>query len=212
MSPLGWGLLAAAGGVAVVDWRAVAGGTRRIEYVCKPATLSLLVVLAVVLDPVSPARRWWFVGGLTASLVGDVLLMLPADLFLGGLGAFLVAHVAYVVGIDLRPGTVVALLVATLATAAVAGPIARGIVQALVRARRRHLVGPVVVYMLTISAMVVSALASGNAWLAAGAVSFYASDAMLGWDRFVASWPRARLAVIVTYHLGQAGLVLALVR
>ena len=33
------------------------------------------------------------------SLVGDVLLMVPADLFVPGLAAFLAAHVAYVVAL-----------------------------------------------------------------------------------------------------------------
>ncbi|MDQ2727613.1 MAG: lysoplasmalogenase [Actinomycetota bacterium] len=47
--------------------------------------------------------------------------------------------------------------------------------------------------------------------LAGGAaVLFYASDATLAWDRFVGPLRRGRLAVIVTYHLGQAGLVVSL--
>jgi len=35
---------------------------------------------------------------------------------------------------------------------------------------------------------------------------FFASDAMLAWDRFVTLSPSARLRVIVIYHLGQVAL------
>jgi uncharacterized membrane protein YhhN len=41
-----------------------------------------------------------------------------------------------------------------------------------------------------------------------GAVLFYASDSMLAWDRFLKPLPHARLWVMVTYHLGQIGIIL----
>ena len=44
----------------------------------------------------------------------------------------------------------------------------------------------------------------------AGALTFYASDSLLGWNRFVRPFPHAHLAVMVTYHLGQLLLVLSL--
>ena len=40
---------------------------------------------------------------------------------------------------------------------------------------------------------------------------FYASDALIGWGRFVEARPWGDLAVMVTYHLGQVLLVLFLV-
>ena len=42
--------------------------------------------------------RAWFVAALVLSLVGDVFLMLPQDLFVFGLGSFLLGHIAYIVG------------------------------------------------------------------------------------------------------------------
>src|SRR4051794_26003727 len=86
-----------AGVFAIGDWIAKARRDRRLEYVCKPATLAALVAAAIVLDPAADAqtRRVWFVVALLASLKGDVLLMLPQDLFVPGLAAFLVAHVCY---------------------------------------------------------------------------------------------------------------------
>jgi uncharacterized membrane protein YhhN len=56
-----------------------------------------------------------------------------------------------------------------------------------------------------------SAVASGNAMAAVGALLFMASDSLIGETRFVQARPWAGVAIMVTYHLGQAGLVLSLV-
>jgi uncharacterized membrane protein YhhN len=66
------------------------------------------------------------------------------------------------------------------------------------------------VYMSVISLMVASAIASGDMLATAGALIFFASDALIAVDRFVAPFASARLAVVVTYHVGQLLLVLAL--
>jgi hypothetical protein len=44
-----------------------------------------------------------------------------------------------------------------------------------------------------------------------GAGLFYVSDALIAWNRFIEARPWGDLAIIVTYHLGQIGLALALV-
>jgi uncharacterized membrane protein YhhN len=72
--------------------------------------------------------------------------------------------------------------------------------------------GPVTAYMVVISAMVATAAATGVALAGLGATLFYVSDASIAWDRFVARWSWARTWIMVTYHLGQAGLVLSLTR
>jgi uncharacterized membrane protein YhhN len=41
-----------------------------------------------------------------------------------------------------------------------------------------------------------------------GALLFFASDSMLAWDRFLNPLPHARLRVMLTYHLGQIGIIL----
>ena len=69
---------------------------------------------------------------------------------------------------------------------------------------------PVAVYMVVISAMVASAIASGNVVAAVGAVLFAASDSLIAWDRFVRPVARAEVTIMVTYHLGQILLVLSL--
>jgi uncharacterized membrane protein YhhN len=64
--------------------------------------------------------------------------------------------------------------------------------------------------MTAISAMVASAVATGDVRAVAGAGLFYASDTLIALDRFERSRPWAGLAIMVTYHLGQVWLVLSL--
>ncbi|MGH9031763.1 MAG: lysoplasmalogenase [Acidimicrobiia bacterium] len=204
-------LLVAAGVVAAADWVAVGRGVERLEYVCKPGALVLLIGVALTLDPAQGDVRAWFVAALVLSLAGDVFLMLPADRFVPGLAAFLLAHVAYVVGLNLHGGSVGALALAAIPVAAVAAGLAIRILAAMTTGANRGLLAPVVAYMVVISAMVTSALASVNAWAVAGAILFFGSDALIAETRFVRPSTRGlRVAVMVTYHLGQSGLVLSL--
>lgn len=72
-------------------------GARGVVYVTKPlATLAIVAMAARAADPVSPRYRALVVAGLGWSLLGDVLLMLPQDLFVAGLAAFLIAHLCYI--------------------------------------------------------------------------------------------------------------------
>jgi uncharacterized membrane protein YhhN len=210
MNALATTLLVAAGLAAVGNWISVARGAQTGIYVFKPLTLALLIGSAVTLDPsTAGSMRVWFVIALVLSLLGDVFLMLPSDAFVAGLGSFLLAHVAYVVGMN--QGTQgrwwwavpVAALVGVLGTRLVAGLRRRG---------HRELIVPVVAYVLTIAVMVTSALASGNAVAAVGALLFMTSDAFIGEDRFVKSRSWQPVTIIVTYHLAQALLVVSLTR
>ncbi len=205
-----WALIAATLVVAVADWVAVALERRTVEYVLKPLTMAVLIAAAIAADPVvSGPARGWILAGLVCSLVGDVFLMLE-DHFVEGLAAFLVGHVAYVValwqlGVEWPRFAVGVVLVAVL-VAVIGRPIVVG-----ARRRDERLTIPVGAYITVISVMVASAIGTGI-WIAVvGAALFYASDAVIGISRFVRDFPHSRLVVMTTYHLGQIGLVLALV-
>ncbi|MBN2624774.1 MAG: lysoplasmalogenase [Acidimicrobiales bacterium] len=203
-------LLAVTAVAAVIDWIAVRHEHRPVEYVFKPLTLVALTGTALALDPADPTVRTWFVVALVLSLVGDVFLMLPGDLFVPGLGSFLLAHVAYVVGLVLAGldplGVLAGLVVVGAALVVVGVPLVRGI-----RRTEPAMAPPVVAYMGVISAMVVCAVGTGHGLAIAGALLFFASDSLIGWGRFVKSHDWGRVAVMVTYHVGQTLLVLSLV-
>lgn len=196
--------------LAVIDWVAVARGSRGVEYAAKPLTLFALILAALLIDPRDGGQRAWFIVALVFSLGGDIFLMLPRDLFIAGLGSFLVGHLAYIVGFSQDGGSLIAVAVAGLVLAAAAAPLAVRIVSG---ARRKdpRLALPVALYVLVITAMGATAVGSGSALAATGALLFVTSDAMIGLDRFVTSWSGARLAIMVTYHLAQGLLVLSLV-
>lgn len=157
--------------------------------------------------PVSPYRHWISIG-LGFSLLGDILLAWPQDLFVFGLGAFLFAHLAYLKAYlaDCRRAAVPALILALLAGGSLLSVMAsQGLGDLLV---------PVGVYALAISAMLWRALArlgSGvpkrSAGLAAaGALAFVASDSLIGIDRFVQPFSAAPYLIILSYWLGQWGI------
>jgi uncharacterized membrane protein YhhN len=212
MTTAAWVALAVAGAFAVGNWAAVARGNKPLEYVCKPATMAALLGVALALEPGVSGRRTWFVIALLFSLAGDVFLVLPRDLFVPGLVSFLLGHLAYIAGLRVDGAGLGAMLLAAAVVVVVAAFVGTRIVRAVRRGAQSELTGPVVAYMIVISTMVTCALATGNVLAAAGAGSFFASDALIAWNRFVQPLAWAPVAIMVTYHLGQAGLVTSLVR
>jgi uncharacterized membrane protein YhhN len=198
---------------AGLNWWAVSGDDdqRSLELIAKPATLASLIGVALALDPADPTVRIWFVGALVLCLAGDVFLLFAERYFVFGLGSFLLGHLAYVGGF-VASGDMQA-VGAVLGAGLVAGLLAtlgRSIFGA-VRANQPELTVPVVAYMGVISLMVVAAIATKNTWAIAGALLFYASDACIAWGKFIEERPHWHLIIMVTYHLGQVGLVLSLI-
>ena len=210
MTAVAFVLLSLTAVVAVCDWLAVSNGQRMAEYVLKPLVMVALIAVALTIDPSSDFARAMLVIGLLLSLVGDVCLMVPADLFVAGLAAFLVAHVFYVIALIALGVSIGALIVGIALMGLVAVVIGRRIVQGAA-STDAALAGPVAGYIAVISVMVASAIGTGRFFAIVGALLFGLSDSVLGWTRFIADLPRGRVIVMVTYHLGQIGLVLALV-
>ncbi len=198
--------------VAVADWIAVGLRNKPLEYVAKPATMVVLIAATVALDPVDPTARAWFVAALAFGLLGDVFLMLPNQekLFVGGLGSFLVGHLCYVIGMLVAGVSSGGLLVGFVLVVVSLATLGRHIVRG-VQAGHPELVVPVMAYVGVISAMVVAAFGRVSAPAIIGALLFYASDALIAFNRFLDSRPWMPMAIIVTYHLGQVGLVLSLI-
>lgn len=194
--------------IGAVDWWATWNERRPVRLIAKPATLVALIGVALALDPFDPTIRAWMVAGLVLSLAGDVFLLFEERFFVFGLGSFLLGHLAYVVGLQLAPTSLGWSLVGLAVVLACVAVVGRRIVGGVRAGDHPELLGPVIAYLLVISAMVVSAWGTAGAWAIVGATLFYASDATLAWNRFLERRRFGPIGVMVTYHLGQVGLVL----
>ncbi len=205
-------LLVLAGTSALVDWQAAATERHAIRLVAKPLTMALLVGVAATFgDPPDDVRTWLVIGAVFG-LAGDVALLGDSEIaFMVGLGTFAVGHVAYAVSALLVGFDWVLAIPGVVFLAAMLG--FRFVGRTLPGAKRDGgtvLVGAVAFYAAVISAMVVTAWATGE-WLAAlGAMLFAVSDWLLGYQRFVSPIKNGPLAVMIPYHVGQTLLILGL--
>lgn len=202
---------------AVIDWYAVERKVKLLEYVFKPVTMLALLGWVWLSVGLGGALLWFSIGALFC-LAGDVFLMAKRDLFIFGLLAFLLGHIGYIIGlnnmapyINLWGIVIIVLLVIYIAW------LYPKLAASLKANGKNSLKIPVLVYSVVISLMVYSALMTWKrpGWLtpaalaaSLGAIFFYASDSILAWDRFVKPLSHGRLIVMVTYHLGQIGIIL----
>lgn len=204
-------VVVAAGVVALIDWWAVARGAARLEAVAKPAVMVLLIVAVAVADPGDAGAAVALVVALSFSLIADVALLPQVDRFVEGLAGFLVAHLAYLVALglafELRP------LTALVAAAVLAGAVVGLGVRIVGGARRAdpRLTVPVAGYVVVLTLMAVTAIATHSPLAAVGGLAFVASDSILGWNRFVEPLAWSRPAVMSTYHVAQFCLTVAVV-
>lgn len=178
-----------------------------LHWIAKPlATLLILAAAAFAWAPVSRRYRGWIVAGMLFSLAGDVLLMLPANLFVAGLLVFLGGHLCFISAFlgDSRLGTrPLAWLACLLVGGANLVLLWPSIPAALHPA--------VAVYGLVLSGMGAQAL--GRAWFhagdalalsarraAIGGLLFMLSDSLLAWNRFHGSMPLSTLWVLGSYY------------
>lgn len=184
--------------------RALGEGFRRQLYISKVLTMLLIIALAFNYRGYDQdGSHAWILLGLFLSLAGDILLMLPSDRFVHGLIAFLVAHLCYIVGF--AQGPLVLKLLDGLLLLALAATVFGLLWHGLAEMRL-----PVLVYMLTILAMVWVAAGAWHASLTAGTAAalvggllFLFSDGVLALDRFFRPIPQAPAWVMSSYFAAQ---------
>lgn len=183
---------------------------RWLHWIGKPLATGLIGLLVYrSRRPVSARYRRWIGLGVACSLVGDVLLMLPQNLFVPGLLAFLFGHLCFLTALlgDSRFAARPLLLGACLALAALNLYLLWNVIGAGLRV-------PVIVYAMVLASMAGQALvraqllhergdpqARAAALAAAGALVFMLSDGLLAWNRFHGAIPGSSLWVLSTYYL-----------
>ena len=191
---------------AIIHLRAEYLGPDWQIYVFKPLTMVFVLLIAIcAAETTSKRYKQWMVIGLIFSLVGDVLLMLPVDLFLPGLVVFLLAQVVYVAAFWID------------------SPRERGpnwvpipyvlygvVVFSLLLPGLDEMQVPVLVYVVVICLM--GWLALRRWWMsrnipalmaAIGALFFMFSDTALAVNRFLQSFEAAPAVVLISYYIAQ---------
>ena len=186
-----------------------------LNFAFKPMATILIIIQAWPRGANTPVLRRWLLAGLMLSLAGDVALLWPAQGFLAGLASFLLAHLAY-----LTAFTRVQRLAARIGPFVVYAVVAGGVLTVLWPGVPSPLRGPVLAYVLCLSAMAAQA---GVLWRAAptdpaarrmalGGALFVVSDALLAMNRFAVPLPLASLFILVPYWAAQACIASGLAR
>ena len=198
-------------GSATLATLGAAEGWIELHRVFKP--LTMLVAIGLVLR--SDVRgKGWLLAALTGSLAGDAFLMFEG-FFIPGLASFLFAHIAYTLRFRLDapwlPDRRAALAVGAV------GVVMYGVLWS--GGLPEGLRVPVAAYVLAIALMASQALGRatlrgdpGSRRVAAGALCFLLSDALLAIDRFVSPLAWSALGVLATYYIAQYLIVTGLLR
>jgi alkenylglycerophosphocholine/alkenylglycerophosphoethanolamine hydrolase len=202
-------------------WKKIQG----LEFIAKPAVMVLLFVYVWTSIGLTGVPLWFGLG-ILFSLAGDVFLLWLDRFFIFGLVSFLLGHIAYMVGFN-SPTSPLSLWGMLLAVMIGLGGarILRRILSALAEKGQVRMRGPVAVYGVVISLMLLSAMlkltdpdwgAGASLLVAMGAFLFFLSDIVLAWNKFVTPIQNGRLLNIGLYHLGQimlaAGVVMQFTR
>ena len=190
-----------------------------IANISKPALLSVLIAYFFIdlLNGKKDSFGFLILAGLSFSLIGDILLIFQDELaiyFMLGLGSFLIAHLLFIAAFTktylvnheikfLQRYGWVMLLIVTYAW----------FFFDAVKASLGSMMGPVLIYIMVISLMLLIALnrfrkvsAASFAWITVGAFFFVASDSLLAWNKFFRELDHSHLLIMLTYGLAQYGI------
>ena len=184
-----------------------ATGLLALHHLMKPLAMVIAIVFVAFRDRQTGAKAQFDVilmSALAASLVGDVMLMLPGQ-FIAGLLSFLVAHLLYLAlfrqGVGWFPNRRALALTLTVGAA---------MYLVLWNGLSPALKVPVAVYVGVIALMAAQAIGRAgqlrdraSTLVAVGAGFFMLSDALLALNRFVTPLPMAQVWVLSSYYAAQ---------
>lgn len=174
-------------------------------YIFKPLTMIFIITIAVLAKE-PPNRRYKFaiIAGLLFSMMGDIFLMLPMDLFIAGLLSFLVAQIIYTYAF--RAGRPLRIKILAMLPFVIYGVV----IYMILLPGLRGLAIPVAVYVIVILTMAWQAWDQWDdvrarwALLAfIGAVLFVISDSILALNKFGEPFAAARALTLTTYFSAQ---------
>lgn len=169
-------------------------------------------------DEPKDTYSWGIFFGLLCSIGGDLSLEINKRLFVVGLGWFLVAHLCYIMAY--LSATRKALLLQALPFLGY-GIALYAFMYGSILVKFPRLVVPVALYTTVICCMMWRASALFHAvevrkhaaWMALlGAMTFASSDSLIALNKFVWPIPGVRYAIMVTYWLGQLGILHSVLR
>lgn len=182
-----------------------------VRFITKPLIVLFLInyfISSVQLVPTS--MKWWVVGALGFSWLGDVLLLFEdqsSQFFILGLSAFLIAHVCYIVffnhvrKVEKMKGQILLFIFVLVYYAA--------LIQ-LLSPRLGDMKVPVWIYGAVICLMLWLALHLNKAYhsnsglfIMVGALLFVLSDSALAINKFYQPFAGAGIVIMLTYGLAQ---------
>ena len=205
VSPMEWLMI----GSAALTVLSSVLGLLPLHFVCKPLTMVIAIGLVYLrASQVRAIQRFdlLLIAALTASMAGDVFLMLPGGYFIPGLASFLVAHLFYIA--LFRLGTAWfpshrALLLTLGVGAAMYAWVWSGLTDPVLKVA-------VAAYVGIISLMVAQAMGramvlhdTASKAVALGACVFMLSDSLIAINRFVQPLPMVSLWVLTSYYVAQ---------
>lgn len=214
--------VAGIGLVSLVNWIAAWNTRMILYYITKPIVLLGLILYLVFRVPITSARLPFLIG-LIFSLIGDIFLIPKGTRwFLAGVGAFSVTQVMYIWGFNLSRAGLPAMIVG--AVAYLGGVVLVHLV--VDRFAHSSSVSKTMLpffkaYGALVLAMSLSALMclARPAWsdLAAvmagiGGILFFISDGMICLGKLDRQLPKNRFWIIVSYHLAQFLITAAVVQ
>ncbi len=175
-------------------------------YIFKPLAIALVFSISLANWKAYPCPfALWISIGLFMSLIGDIILMFPGQLFLYGLLAFLFAHACYLIAFS-RDVKFPASFFVWLPYLAAVGSFYAFLFASIPPGMRL----PVGIYVFFVASMAAQSmgrfliLKNHRARRAAlGTTFFVLSDLLLSFDRYHARIPAAAFFVLTPYFLGQ---------
>jgi uncharacterized membrane protein YhhN len=202
--------------LAVCHWFIVYKNWYKAELFFKPAVMLALFFALLAASPRLDDGLALFAAAIIFSLLGDVLLLFPSRFNLG-LAMFLLAHIFYILAFNLPvlvPHPFIFLLAVFIFIPA--AWLYRRIQTGLLEKGLRRLRPPVLAYLIILSMMLLSGLASlfRSDWplpaallVAGGAILFATSDGLLAWNKFVRPLRTRRVGYMIAYHLAQVAIL-----